>query len=375
MHGAYNAVAMKSVTEYANRNVAGLVAYQPGKPIEETARELGMDVSRIVKLASNENSMGPSPKAVEAMQRAAAGAHLYPDGSSYDLRAKIAEHYGVDFDQTVVGSGSSELIELLCHAFLNPEAEVVAAQYSFTMYQLMTKLFNCRYVEVPNKPDWSHDLQAMLRAITPQTRLVFITNPTNPVGTMVGQAELDAFMEAVPDHVVVAFDEAYIHFAEEKPDAFGYLRQGKNVVIMRTFSKAYGLAGIRAGYGVTTREIADLLNKARSPFNLNLIAQAGALAALDDQEHIAQSVEMVRRGRKMYEEALDRWGIGYIPSHANFILVRVGDGKAVFDACLSQGVILRPMAAYGLPEFIRITVGTESENARCLEALRVALGK
>lgn len=364
---------MKSITEYANQYVLDLVAYQPGKPIEETARELGMRPEDIVKLASNENSLGPSPLAVQAMAQAAAGAHIYPDGASFTLRSKIAERFGVSFEQTAVGSGSSELIELLCHAFLHPGIELMAARHSFSMYPIMCKLFGANYVEVENKPDWSHDLSAMLRAITPQTRLIFVTNPTNPLGTMVGQEELDAFMEQVPEHVVVAFDEAYIDFAEEKPDTLKYIRQGKNAVILRTFSKAYGLAGVRAGYAVTTPAIADLLNKARTPFNLNLLAQVAATAALDDDAHIARSVEMVRAGRDAYYRAFDSWGISYIPTHTNFILVKTGRGREVFSQALARGVILRHMDGYGLPDYVRITIGNEQENTRCLEVLREIL--
>ncbi len=364
-----------SITPYANQNVLGLVAYQPGKPIEETARELGMQPEDIVKLASNENSLGASPRAIAAMQQVVTQAHIYPDGASFALRSRLAEDFGVDFGQTVAGSGSSELIELLCHAVLNPQTELVAAKYSFAMYSIMAKLFGAKYVAVDNKPDWSHDLMAMLAAITPQTRLVFITNPTNPVGTMVYQEELDAFMERVPEHVIVAFDEAYIDFAEVKPDTLRYVKQGKNVILLRTFSKAYGLAGVRVGYGITTPAIADLLNKARSPFNVNLIAQAAALAALDDSQHLAASVQMVREGRLQYELAFRAWGIEYIPSHTNFILARVGNGRECFEKSLAQGVIMRPMDAYGLPEYIRITIGTKAENERCLVALKNALGK
>lgn len=364
-----------SITTYANQHVLDLVAYQPGKPIEETARELGMNPEDIVKLASNENSLGPSPRAINAMCAAAAGAHIYPDGASFTLRSKLADMFGVAFDQTVVGSGSSEIIELLCHACLNEKAELIAAKHSFSMYPIMCKLFGAKYVEVDNKADWSHDLMGMLKAITPDTRLIFITNPTNPVGTMVYQEEIDVFMEKVPGHVIVAFDEAYIDFADEKPDTLKYVKQGKNVILLRTFSKAYGLAGLRAGYGITTPEIADLLNKARTPFNMNLMAQAATVAALDDKEHLAASVKMVNAGKKQFYAAFDSWGIPYIPSHGNFILVKTGKGRDVFNACLSKGVILRHMDGYGLPEYIRITVGNQTENTRCLEVLKEVCGK
>ncbi len=370
-----HAQTMSNIAQYANQYVLDLVAYQPGKPIEETARELGMDPADIVKLASNENSLGPSPMAVEAMVNTAAGVHIYPDGASFALRSKIAARFGVEFNQTVVGSGSSELIELLCHACLHEGIELIAAKHSFSMYPIMCKLFGAKYVEAPIKPDFSSDLQAILAAITPQTRLVFITNPANPLGTVVTQAEMDDFMAQVPEHVIVAFDEAYIDFADEKPDTLKYVKQGKNVILLRTFSKAYGLAGLRAGYGVTIPEIADLLNKARTPFNMNLMSQAAAAAALDDEEHLAKSVDMVNRGKEQYYSAFKAWGIEYIPSQANFILVKTGQGRKVFNDALAKGVILRHMDGYGLPEYVRITVGTERENARCLEVLAELLGK
>lgn len=366
---------MMSILPYANRNIYELVAYRPGKPIEETARELGMNPADIVKLASNENSLGPSPLAVQAMQQAVAGAHIYPDGASFALRTKLAQKHGVSFEQTMCGAGSSEIIELLGHAFLNPGAEVIAADYAFAMYSIVARMFNATYVSIPNKADWTHDLQAMLAAITPQTRLVFITNPTNPVGSMVGQEEVDAFMAAVPPHVVVVFDEAYMDFAEHQVDTFKYVREGRPVAVLRTFSKAYGLAGVRVGYAITSVEIADLLNKARSPFNVNLPAQVGALAALDDAEHLQRSVQMVNEGRRQYSEAFNAMGVEYVPSHTNFILANVGDGAAVYDAALARGVIMRPMGGYGLPEYIRITIGTEQENARCLQVLRDILTK
>ena len=362
-----------SILPYANQNVWELVAYKPGKPIEETARELGLSPGDIVKLASNENSLGPSPLALEAMQKAVAGAHIYPDGASFALRSRLAADYGVNFEQTAVGNGSSELIELLGHAFLKPDTEVVAADYSFAMYSIVAKLFGAGYVSVPNKPDWTHDLQGMLRAITPQTRLVFITNPTNPVGTMVGQDEIDAFMAAVPSHVTVVFDEAYMEFAAEQVDTAKFVREGRNVAVLRTFSKAYGLAGVRVGYAITSEEIAGLINKARSPFNVNLIAQVGALAALDDTEHLRRSVEMVDTGRAAYYAAFDAMGVEYIPCHTNFILVRVGDGAKVYADALTRGIITRPMGGYGLPEYIRITIGNEEENHRCIAVLREIL--
>ena len=364
-----------SILPYAHEHVQKIRAYKPGKPIGETARELHMDPDDIVKLASNENPLGASPTAMQAIKRASQGVNLYPDGPAYELRSKIAKRYGVRIEQIVAGSGSSELIELLCHTCLGPGSELVAARYSFTMYPLMCQLFGATFVEVENKPDWSHDLRAMLRAISPRTRIVFITNPTNPVGTMVQQAELDDFMAQVPNHVIVAFDEAYIHFADPQPDTLRYVQRGQNAVVMRTFSKAYGLAGLRAGFAITTEEIAGLLHKVRSPFNTSSLAQVAAAAALDDEQHLRNSVQLVRSEMHRYERTFDDLGLSYIPSQGNFVLVKVGDGERVYSECLKRGVILRPMNGYGLPEYLRISIGTAEQNTRCLRALAEVLGE
>lgn len=362
-----------SIESFANQHVLELVAYQPGKPIEETARELGLDPHDIVKLASNENPLGPSPKAVEAVSRAAAGVNIYPDGAAFRLRSAIAEFCGVEFDQTVVGTGSSEVIELMCHALLNPQAEVVAARHAFSMYPVMSQLFGSTYVEVPNKPDWTHDLNGFLNAITDRTRIVFITNPTNPVGTVVTQQEIDEFMDKVPEHVLVCFDEAYREFSDNPPDTLKFVREGRNVIVLRTFSKAYGLAGLRVGYGVAPEHITGMLHKARAPFNLHVLAQEAALAALEDTEHVRRTVENNAAGMRFYEQAFREMGLEWIPSQGNFILVKVGQGKKVFNDMLAKGVIVRAQDGYGLPEWIRISIGTPAENARCLEVLREVL--
>lgn len=366
---------MKDINSYANPQILDLIAYQPGKPIEETARELGLDPADIVKLASNENPLGPSPKAIASMQQAAAGANIYPDGAAMRLRTALAERYGVSFDETVVGAGSSEIIELVCHAFLNAKAEVIAAKHAFSMYSILTKLFGATYVEIPNKPDWTHDLDAFLAAITSRTRLVFITNPTNPVGTMIGREEIERFMARVPDHVVVCFDEAYHEFADNPPDTLRYVREGRNVIVMRTFSKAYGLAGLRIGFGLAPVKIASLLHKSRTPFNAHALAQEAALAALADREHVERTVSNNRSEMKRYEQAFDDMGLTWIPSQGNFILVKVGDGKKVFDDMLARGVIVRAQGGYGLPEWIRISIGSPEENIKCLQVLRELLGK
>lgn len=362
-----------SIESFANQHVLELVAYQPGKPIEETARELDLDPHDIVKLASNENPLGPSPKAVEAVARAAAGVNIYPDGAAFRLRSAIAEFCGVEFDQTVVGTGSSEVIELMCHALLNPQAEVVAARHAFSMYPVMSQLFGSTYVEVPNKPDWTHDLNGFLDAVTDRTRIIFITNPTNPVGTVVTQQEIDEFMDKVPEHVLVCFDEAYREFSDNPPDTLKFVREGRNVIVLRTFSKAYGLAGLRVGYGVAPEHVTGMLHKARAPFNLHVLAQEAALAALADAEHVRRTVENNAAGMRFYEDAFREMGLEWIPSQGNFILVKVGQGRKVFNDMLARGVIVRAQDGYGLPEWIRISIGTPAENARCLEVLREVL--
>lgn len=360
------------IEQYANPFICDLVAYEPGKPIDETARELGLEVADIVKLASNENPLGPSPKAVAAMTAALAEAHFYPDGAGFRLRTAIAERFDLKREQVVIGNGSNEIIELLCHCFLNPDAELIAAKHAFVVYKLMATLFGARYVEVPD-PGFTHDLDAMAAAVTPRTRLIFITNPNNPTGTMVGQAAIDRFMAKLPEHVVVAFDEAYFEFVEDAPDTLKFVREGRNVCVLRTCSKIHGLAGLRVGYGLASEPLAALLQKARQPFNVNAIAQVGALAALADEEHVAATRTLNREGLAVYAAAFAARGLEFIPSVANFVMVNVGDGNRVFAAMLKQGVIVRSMASYKLPEWIRISIGTADQNTRCLAALDRAL--
>lgn len=357
------------ITDFANQYVRDLVAYEPGKPISETARELGLNPEDIVKLASNENPLGPSPKAVTAIAEAAKESHIYPDGGGYKLRSALAEKFDLEISNTVLGNGSNEIIELLCHCFLNPEAELIAAEHAFVVYKLMATLFGAQYREVAD-PNFVHDLEGMAAAITSKTRLVFIANPNNPTGTMVTEAEIDAFMEKVPEHVVVVFDEAYNEFLkEDAPDTLKYIREGKNVVILRTFSKAQGLAALRIGYGLAPKHLSNLLNKARQPFNANAMAQAGALAAINDQEHIDATVANNDKGLELFHAEFKKRGLEYVPSYANFVLVKVGDGDRIFKEMLENGVIVRAMRGYKLPEWIRVSVGTERENVRFLEVL------
>jgi histidinol-phosphate aminotransferase len=361
-----------TIDQYANRFVCDLVAYEPGKPIDETARELGLNPADIVKVASNENPLGPSPKAKLAMRAALEDAHIYPDGGGYRLRTAIAEALSLDLDHVVLGNGSNEIIELLCHTFLNRETELIAAEHAFVVYKLMATLFGAGYVEVPD-PGFVHDLEAMADAITPRTRLVFIANPNNPTGTMVGQAAIDRFMDRVPEHVVVAFDEAYFEFLEVPLDTLKFVREGRNVCVLRTCSKIHGLAALRIGYGLASKPVAALLQKARQPFNTNAIAQAGALAALGDAEHIANTRQLNREGLAFYEAAFASRGLNYVPSVANFILVEVGDGNRVFAEMLKQGVIVRAMSSYKLPGWVRISMGTAAQNQRCLAVLDAVL--
>ncbi|MCL4109833.1 UNVERIFIED_CONTAM: hypothetical protein GTU68_059580 [Idotea baltica] len=365
---------MSKIWENAHPWLESLVAYDPGKPIEETARELGLDPEKIIKLASNENSLGPSPKAIEAMKVACESVHIYPDGGGYKLRTAIAEKFGLARENVVLGNGSNEIIELIGHGFLSPGDNVIAAEHAFVVYKLMATLFGAETIEVPD-PGFVHDLEAMADAITPQTKKVFIANPNNPTGTMVDEAAIEKFMARVPDHVTVVFDEAYYEFLDTPPDTMKYVKEGRNVVIMRTFSKIQGLAGLRIGYGITTPEIAEVLQKCRQPFNSNAIAQAGALAGLMDDEHQEKTREMNRAGLKFYHESFETMGLECTPSVANFVLVKVGDGDAVFSKMLKRGVIIRAMRSYKLPEYVRISVGTEIENQRCIERLKEVLAE
>jgi len=360
------------IDQYANRFVCDLVAYEPGKPIDETARELGLDPAQIVKVASNENPLGPSPMAKAAMCAAIEEAHIYPDGGGYRLRTAIAEKLGLDRANVVLGGGSNEVIELLCHTFLNPQAELIAAEHAFVVYKLMATLFGAKYVAVPD-PGFIHDLDAMADAITPATRLVFIANPNNPTGTMVDQPTIERFMSRLPEHVIAVFDEAYIEFPEAAPDTLRYVREGRNVCVLRTFSKIHGLAALRVGYGLAPAHLAELLQKARQPFNVNAIAQAGALAALADTEHTANTLRVNREGIAFYAQAFHDRGLEFVPSHANFVLVKTGAGDRVFRDMLQQGVIVRAMSSYQLPEWIRISIGTGAQNRRCLEVLDAVL--
>jgi len=351
-----------------------LPTYQPGRPIEEVARELGLAADSIIKVASNENPFGPSPLAQAALQKAIAGVNLYPDGNAFYLKQKLAARFGVDTANVTLGNGSNELIEFVGHALLGPGTNIVVSQYCFAIYPIVARMCSADVITVPAK-EYGHDLPAMLRAITPQTRIVFVANPNNPTGTLASREELIHFVNQVPDNVLLAMDEAYIEFLEDPVDLIPLIRLGarKNLLLMRTFSKIYGLAGLRIGYGIATPEIISALEKIRQPFNANLLAQTAALAALDDEAHVKKTRENNFTGLNFFALAFRRLKLEYVPSYANFILVRVGKGQAVFEAMQKLGVITRPMGGYQLPEWIRISVGTRAENERCLAALEKSL--
>lgn len=342
--------------------------YEPGKPIEYVARELGLDPATIIKLASNENPFGPSPRAVAAAKVALEQGELYPDGGCYALREKLAERWGLDADQFVIGNGSNEIIELLGHAFLGPGDEVVMGAPAFVVYKLVTLLFGAKPVEVP-LVNHRHDLAAIAAAITPRTKLVFVCSPNNPTGTANTEAELLAFARALPEHVIGVFDEAYAEYVEGAPDLRPLLAEGRKIVGLRTFSKIYGLASLRIGYGYGSPELIALLNRVRQPFNANAIAQAAAIGALEDREFAEKCARENRAGLRQLEEGLRRLGLEYVPSVGNFVLVKVGEGMRVFEALQRAGVIVRPMKPYAMPEWVRVTVGTRDQNERFVEEL------
>lgn len=368
---------MSAIVSSAKPWVSALATYQAGKPIEEVARELGLgDPVSIIKLASNENALGPSSRAVEAMRAAAGRMHIYPDGDSYYLRSAIAKKLGVSREEVFMGHGSNEIIALLGHIYLAPGVSAVMSEQAFLVYKLVSALYQATAIETPTK-EFGHDLDAMQAAIRPDTRLVFVANPNNPTGTVVSNEALYRFLDNLPAHVVAVLDEAYVELLPPRlqPDTIRYVRDRKNVFVLRTFSKALGLAGLRVGYAVAPPEGVALLNRVRQPFNINAMAQAAALAALEDDAHVANTRAMVREGLDELSQGLAKMGLAYVPSSANFLLVRVGRGREYFEALLRQRVIVRPMDGYSLPEYIRVTVGTREENQRFLGALANVLEK
>jgi histidinol-phosphate aminotransferase len=360
---------MISIWDLANPQLREIAVYQPGKPIEETARELGLDPDAIIKLASNENPLGPSAKAIEAMRHALGKAHLYPDGGGFCLCNAVAVKLSLAPENIILGNGSNEVLEFLGHAFLNPGDDVVTSQYAFVVYKLIATSFGARTIEVPSS-DYHQDLDGMLVAITPKTRLIFIPNPNNPTGTLLSQRAIDDFMSRIPENVIVVFDEAYFEFLDRPPDTLRFVREGRNIVVLRTFSKIHGLAGLRIGYAVGSADLVEVLHKTRQPFNVNSIAQIGALAALEDDEHLRETKRVVDEGRAYLHEQFAKMKIPFVPGTANFVMANVGDGHAVFEKLLRQSIIVRPLKGYNLPEWVRISVGTMEENKKLVAALK-----
>ncbi|PZR76808.1 MAG: histidinol-phosphate transaminase [Chthoniobacterales bacterium] len=363
---------MSSIWDAANPQLRDLAVYEPGKPIEETARELGADAAKIIKLASNENPLGPSPKALVAMRAALESAHLYPDGGGFYLREALAEKLDLSREHLILGSGSNEIIEFLGHAFLNRGDDVITSEHAFIAYKLVAAIFGARTIEVPS-PNLRHDLDGMIAAITAKTRLIFIANPNNPTGTLAGQEELDRFIERVPEDIVVVFDEAYFEYLDHPPDTLRFIRAGRNVAVLRTFSKIQGLASLRIGYGMARPELIRVLQKTRQPFNVNGIGQAAALASLSDDEHRQATKRVTDEGRAYLEKEFGEMKLRFVPSVANFVLVNVGDSAKVFRALLDRHIIVRALKGYNLPEWIRVSVGMMEQNRRCIAALREVL--
>ena len=346
--------------------VLSLTPYQPGKPIEEVEREYG--VADSVKIASNENPLGPSPKAVAAIRAALPDLHRYPDGDAFHLKQRLAEKLGMERGRIIVGNGSNELIEMIVRTFLRVGESIVAAEHGFAIYGLCVQAAGGHTVAVPHK-GFGFDLDAMARAVRDDTRIVFLDNPNNPTGTIYTRAEWEAFLDRLPSHVVVVVDEAYFEFVDDPdyPDSLTYHTADRLLMTLRSFSKISGLAGVRIGYGVSSLEVIDALNRVRQPFNVNSLAQVGALAALDDADHTRATLENNRRGLAYLRRELDRLGVEYAPSWGNFLLVKVGDG--VTNRLLPHGVIIRPMESYGYPGYARVSVGLPEENERFIKAL------
>lgn len=362
---------MTSLLDRVPPYIRDLVPYPPGKPIEEVEREYG--ISGSVKLASNESPLGPSPRAVEAAKRVAGNIHRYPDGSGYYLKRRLAEKHSVKPENIILGNGSNEVIDLVARAFIGRGDEAVMGDAAFIVYQLVTQAVGGKKVVVPLR-DYTHDLVAMAAAVTERTRVVFVANPNNPTGTIVSREDLDAFFGNIPDDVLVVMDEAYHEYAsrcEEYEDSMSRLREKNNLIVLRTFSKAYGLAGLRVGYGVASAEVISILERIRQPFNVNSVALAAAEAALDDKDHIRRGLDVNEEGMSYLVRELEEMGLTCVRSFANFILFDAArDGEEMYGDLLRRGVIVRPMRGYGLANHLRVTVGLPEENERFIEAMK-----
>jgi histidinol-phosphate aminotransferase len=366
--------------ELAVPGVRALQPYQPGKPDSDVRREYGL--TEVIKLASNENPLGPSPRALAAVRNCLNQLARYPDSNGFELKAALAAHLHVSPDNITLGNGSNDVLEIVARTFLAPERACVFAQYAFAVYPLVTQAIGAEArVAQANPPDhpmpYGHDLDALARSIDEKTRLVFIANPNNPTGTWLSAAELEEFLSRIPEHVLVVVDEAYTEYVEtiDYPNTIPWVERFPNLIVTRTFSKAYGLAGLRVGYAVSHPHVANLLNRLRQPFNVNSLAQVAAVAALDDTEHLQRSRQLNREGMALLRGAFDEMGLRYLPSVGNFLCVDMGrPGLEVFQALLRRGVIVRPVGNYDLPSFLRMTIGTERENRRLINALQEVLG-
>ncbi len=361
----------------AQPGVQKLSPYVPGKPVDELARELNLDPVGIVKLASNENPLGPSPKVLDAIRAELSELTRYPDGNGFALKQRLAERYSVGINQVTLGNGSNDILELVARAYLAPGLNAVFSEHAFAVYPIATQAVGAEGRAVPAS-NWGHDLDAMVAAVDENTRVVFVANPNNPTGTWFDAAALGEFLARVPPHVLVVLDEAYIEYAEgqELPDGLAFLADYPNLLVSRTFSKAYGLAGLRVGYAISSPVIADVLNRVRQPFNVNSLAQAAACAALDDVDYLAASRRLNDAGIRQLEEGFRQLGLDWIPSKGNFIAVDFArDAAPINQALLREGVIVRSVAGYGMPTFLRVSIGTEQENARFLDVLRQVLAK
>jgi histidinol-phosphate aminotransferase len=370
----FEVIFVSDIANLAPAYIRSIAPYQPGKPISDLARDKGLEPSQIVKLASNENPLGVSPNAHMAMMDALDEIARYPDGNSVSLRDAVCEKFNVTPSQLVFGNGSNDILELSARAFLAPGDEAVYSQHAFAVYSLVTQAVGATGVVVPAK-EFGHDLDAMLLAITPKTRMVFVANPNNPTGTLIGKVELKKFLSLVPKHTLIILDEAYDEYLtdELKAESIGWLAEFDNLVISRTFSKAYGLAGLRVGFGLTSSAIADLMNRVRQPFNVNSIAQAAAVASLGDDEFVERTRALNQAGMVQITQGLEKLGLTFIPSFANFVSFKVADARGVYERLLNQGVIVRPIANYEMPDYLRVSIGLFSENARFLEALAEAI--
>lgn len=361
---------------HAPEYVRNIAPYQAGKPISELAREYGLQAERIIKLASNENPLGIPGSARAAMAAAVDDLGRYPDSNGFELKAAIAQRYAVPPDWITLGNGSNDILELAAHSLLQPGSSAVYSQYSFAVYALATQETGARAIVVPAR-DLGHDLDAIGAAIGADTRLVFIANPNNPTGTFLPAEAIAGFLATVPRDVVVVLDEAYNEYLDPalRFDSTRWLHQYPNLIISRTFSKAYGMAGLRVGFGLAQAELTDLMNRVRQPFNVSSVAQVAAMAALDDAEFLQRSYELNRDGLALLQSAFARMGLEFVPSHGNFVLVRVGDAAAVYEGLLRAGIIVRPVANYALPDWLRVTVGLPEENRAFLAALSRVLGR